>query len=83
MEYFIPDNPKEDPYMDALSKLVESGMKVMKYKTMWELRFLEDEINRSDGSITVHDNGTVTTRGYLENNLADRIQEIIQNMKAP
>ena len=81
MDYTQMDNPNNDLMIEAYNVLLEYKMNCMKYKTLWELRNLEKEINESDGILIIHANETVTHKGFTDIELSDRIQLIIQTMK--
>ncbi len=48
-----------------------------KYRTMWQLRSLEKEINESDGMIIVRQNGRIETKSFTQE-LSDKINEILK-----
>lgn len=48
-----------------------------KYKTMWDLRSIENEINEAGGIIIITENG-IETKNFTQE-LTDKITELIRN----
>lgn len=74
----IPDDIKEmvKPCILKLSdthyKYSVKFIEVLKYRTMWALRFLEEKINQEGGMIIVGEDGKLTLIGFSES-LAEEI----------
>ncbi len=77
LEYELPDNEKY-PMLKGLSDFgMRETMLKHKYRTMWQLRSLEKEINESNGMIIVHQNGRIDAKNFTPE-LMDKIMEILK-----
>lgn len=76
VEYDVPDTG-----VPALNPLGEFTMKIMmeknKYKIMWQLRSLENQINEEGGMIIITEKGRIHTKNFTPD-LTDRILELLR-----
>ncbi len=76
--YKLEDTEYDDT---ALSKLATSSitmvLKYWKYRTMWDLRSLEAEIDESGGIIIIEQSGRTHLRGFPRE-LNDKIIEVLK-----
>lgn len=62
---------------DMASESMMWRMELEKYKTMWQLRTLEEQIDDDGGMIIINDKGGVHLKHFRSQTLADKIQEIL------
>ena len=76
LEYNIPES--ED--MPSLNPLAEFAMKKHmekeKYKVMWQLRSLENEINQEGGLIIITEKGKIHTKDFTSE-LTEKIHQLL------
>lgn len=67
----------EDETLNTLADINYQNLRgKYKYKTMWQLRTLEKEINEQGGMIIIKRNGEIQTKNFTAD-LTERINELI------
>lgn len=70
---------------ETASQMHMIALELLKYKIMWALRFIEEEINNSEGIITIHserlgDKTRITAEGFSDETMI-KIQEVAKASK--
>jgi hypothetical protein len=72
LEYELPEAPKEFKTVSDFG--FENMMQKHKYRTLWQLRSIEQEINESNGMIIIHSNGRIEIKCFTQE-LNKKIQD--------
>ncbi len=78
LDYTIPKKYEEfgEEFEKIARSLIENQMEKFKYKTMWCLRSLENEIDGEGGMIIIKENGKIHTKNFTPE-LTEKIKALL------
>lgn len=82
MKVYTSNETPDGKGIEAIDNLTATSLRFMmerhKYRTMWQLRSLEKEIDADGGMIIINDTGRIAIKGFKSQELVDKIKEILE-----